>query len=1094
MKIKLSSRILFCCFIFVINILKLTAQQRSVSLLADLKKNFLKPPDSIKPSVYWYWMMGNISADGIEKDLRAMSHIGIGRAFIGNIGSAGYYSDKKLVEGPVKMFSQDWWNCTKTAINEAGKYGIDIGLFNGPGWSQSGGPWIKPSQSMRYLAGVEWKVKGPVKLSEKLPNVKDNFQDVAVLAFPITQNERNILLESGVRVSSIPSMQNPQHLVDGDLSTESLIAIPNAQDSFLTIEIQIKKAFAAQSLVLFPIHKSLSANCELLAFKNNEWHSIKTFELNRTNTTMNIGFDTFAPIAVAFNPVTSNKFILRFKNVVGTAGLAEIRLSDQAILEGYPEKQLAKMFPTPLPLWHDYQWVTQPEPKPATSVINDMSIIDLTKFVNVKGKLEWNVPQGDWVIIRYGMLPTGVSNSPSPPEGQGLEVDKINDAAIEHHFKSFVGRIQDSLNNEGRKALKWVVADSYETGSQNWTDGMVEKFTLQFGYNPLKYLPTLSGRIVGSADQSDRFLWDLRRYVADNVASQYVGGLRKISNKNGLKLWLENYGHWGFPSEFLTYGGQADEVGGEFWNEGVLGGIECKAASSAAHIYGKNIVAAESFTAAGMGYARHPALLKKRGDWSFTEGINSTLLHVYIHQPDEKKPGANAWFGTEFNRHNTWFYQGKAFIDYIQRCNFLLQQGKPVNDIAYYIGEDAPKMTGVREPELPSGYSYDYINAEVIINRLNVVDGKLVLPDGMSYRILVLPPLKTMRLEVLKKIVQLVKEGATVLGPKPFASPSLSGYPRADSDVKKLADVLWGKITGNQTIRTYGKGHILSGVKLEVALKLLNLSPDLLISNSGVLYTHRKTIDSTEIYFLTNQTDKVLQFAPAFRVTNKQPELWNPVSGSSRNLPEFYMGKENSTIVPIKLEPLESAFILFSKKTITPIKNKITNVNFPPLKELVKINTPWQVRFDTSSGGPVHPVEFKKLLDWSLSSDDKIKNYSGTAIYTNSLDIGSTKEGTNLLLNIGQVGVMANIKINGQFVGNVWTAPWTIDVTGKLHAGLNTIEIEVVNTWVNRLIGDSKIKESERRTWTTVNSYTPTSDYEKSGLLGPVSLQSVKYE
>jgi hypothetical protein len=1093
MKNKSYVFILFYFKLFLINSLNITAQQKSNSLNADIRKSFLTPPDSVKPSVYWYWMMGNISADGIEKDLKAMSQIGIGRAFIANIGSAGFFSNTKLIEGPVKMFSPEWWACTKKAINNAGKYGIDIGLFNGPGWSQSGGPWINPSQSMRYLAGVEWKVKGPVKLSKKLPDVKENFQDVAVLAFPNTKNKGQELLQSGVTVATVPAMQNPAYLIDGDVSTESIVSVKNPHDSLLTIEMETKTPLTVQSLVLYPIHQSLAANCELLAFKNNKWQRIKAFDFNRTNTIMNIGFDTFAPVVVAFHPITSSKFILRLKNIVGVAGLAEIRLANEALLERYPEKQLAKMFPTPLPLWHDYQWETQPEPANSNSIINGKDIIELTNFVNAEGVLEWNVPPGEWAIIRYGMLPTGVMNSPSPPEGQGLEVDKINDAAIEHHFKSFVGKVQDSLNVEGRRALKWVVADSYETGSQNWTDGMQEKFKLQFGYNPLKYLPTLSGRIVVSADQSDRFLWDLRRFVADNVAYQYVGGLRKVSNRYGLKLWLENYGHWGFPSEFLTYGGQADEVSGEFWNEGVLGGIECKAASSAAHIYGKTIVSAESFTSAGLAYARHPALLKKRGDWSFTEGINNTLLHVYIHQPDEKLPGANAWFGTEFNRHNTWFYQGKAFIDYMRRCNFLLQQGKPVNDIAYYIGEDAPKMTGIREPELPLGYSYDYINSEVIIDRLNVVNGRLVLPDGMSYRMLVLPPSKSMRPEVLKKIVQLVKNGATVLGPKPSKSPSLSNFPQADIEIKRMADLLWGKVTENhRLIKKIAKGHILSGIKIEEAFKLLNLPPDVLINHAGVLYTHRTTADSSEIYFLTNQTEKAIEFFPAFRTINKQPELWDAVSGKSRKLPGFYKIDSNSTVVPLKLEPLESTFIVFSQKVLTPISN--SKINFPNPKKLVDINSPWLGRFDSTRGGPTQPVKFEKLYDWSLSNDDKIKNYSGTAVYTNNFYIDTLYKGSNLLLKIGQVGVMANVSINGQLVGNIWTAPWAIDVTGYLIVGLNKIEIEVVNTWVNRLIGDSKIPENNRQTWTTVNTYSPDSVHEKSGLLGPVSLFSFKYE
>ncbi|RYD83957.1 MAG: glycoside hydrolase family 2, partial [Sphingobacteriales bacterium] len=304
-------------------------------------------------------------------------------------------------------------------------------------------------------------------------------------------------------------------------------------------------------------------------------------------------------------------------------------------------------------------------------------------------------------------------------------------------------------------------------------------------------------------------------FVADRVAYDYVGGLRDISHENGLTTWLENYGHWGFPGEFLQYGGQSDEIGGEFWSEGSLGDIENRAASSSAHIYGKTRVSAESFTCAGAPFSRYPALMKQRGDRFFTEGINNTLLHVYISQAyEDKAPGVNAWFGNEFNRKNTWFYDMDIFLQYIKRCNMMLQQGKYVADIAYFISEDAPKMTGTQNPKMPQGYSFDYINGEVIKTRLKVKDGKLVLPDGMQYSILVLPQMTTMRPGLLQKIKDLVEDGAVVLGPKPQTSPSLQGYPAADKDVQKLADELWGDINGS-SVKTHklGKGMIMSNMQ-----------------------------------------------------------------------------------------------------------------------------------------------------------------------------------------------------------------------------------------------------------------------------------------
>ncbi|MGF6929797.1 hypothetical protein QFZ48_005297 [Chitinophaga sp. W2I13] len=761
-------------------VLLLTAALTASGQQTPLQRGFITPPDSTKLSVYWYWMSDNISQDGVRQDVEAMAKVGIGRAFIGNIG----YPKEEVPYGKVKLFSDEWWKVTRTAIRTATEKGLDIGLFNSPGWSQSGGPWIKPSQSMRYLAGEEITVHGPHEYNQQLPPGPADFQTVAVMAFPVPGGDGDDIGKHTPHITSNIAFRDIEKLTDGNTTEEVIVTTPVARPTPAHIDLEVTGDFTARSLIIYPAQKPFKAQFELQVKEGDIWRTMKSFELDRNNPQNNVGFKPYAPVAVSFNATTGRQFRLLISE--GNPSLAEVKLLSAPRIERFEEKQLAKMFQTPLPLWNEYQWPPEPEISGAGLIIDPTKAINLTKNLSANGTLTWKVPAGDWLVVRYGMLPTGVTNGPASPEGTGLEIDKISDKWSQYHYDAFVGKIRKSIPEAERTSLKWVVADSYETGSQNWTDDMAEDFQKQYGYDPLPWLPVLSGRVVGSPDQSDRFLWDLRRLVADRVAYKYVAGLRKASHKDGLKLWLENYGHWGFPSEFLKYGGQSDEIGGEFWNEGTLGNIECRAASSAAHIYGKTRVAAESFTAGGNTYGRYPALLKRRGDWSFTEGINHSLLHVFIEQPyDDREPGVNAGFGTEFNRKNTWFYQGKAFIDYIRRCNFLLQQGKTVNDIAYFIGEDAPKMTGVRNPELPKGYSYDYINAEVILERLHVKDGRLVLPDGMSYRLLVLPQLETMRPELLEKIAQLVKEGATILGPAPKRSPSLQQYPAADTKVQQ---------------------------------------------------------------------------------------------------------------------------------------------------------------------------------------------------------------------------------------------------------------------------------------------------------------------
>ena len=1020
--------------------------------LTNLQAGFQTPPDSIQTSIYWYWMSDNISKEGVVKDLQSMKKVGINRAFIGNIG----YGSTPY--GKVKLFSEEWWDILHTALKTATELNIEIGIFNSPGWSQSGGPWIKPEQSMRYLEFSETRVKGLQSLNMILKKPDGEFQDVRVIAFRAPKNYGSSIADFKPKMSAGITVNNLNNIIDGNQATE--VSLPAG--NFLAIDFETSMDFTARSVVIHPAHQKLRANAEIQVKENNTYRTIKNFEINRSNDNLNVGFDPYGPVAVSIPATTSKNFRVVFSKATPNFGIAEIQISASPAVESYTEKTLAKMFQTPLPYWKEYQWPVQPVVNDKDLMIDPGSVVDISQNMTADGTLKWNVPEGEWIIMRTGMVPTGVKNGPASPEGIGLEVDKMSKEHVESHFNAFLGEIMKRIPAEDRKTWKVAVQDSYETGGQNWTDGMINKFKTNYDYDPLPYLPVMEGKVVGSQEQSDRFLWDLRRFIADRVAYDYVGGLKSVSNKHGLKTWLENYGHWGFPGEFLQYGGQSDEIGGEFWSEGELGNIENRAASSAAHIYGKTKVSAESFTAGGKAYVRYPYMMKQRGDRFFTEGINNTLLHVFIQQPtDDKIPGINANFGNEFNRHNTWFYYLDLFTSYLKRSNFMLQQGKYVADVAYFIGEDAPKMTGITDPALPLGYSFDYINAEVIKGRVKVKDGKMVLPDGMSYSLLVLPQLETMRPEFLKKIKDLVADGAHVLGPAPRRSPSLQGYPLVDDEIKKMAAELWGNVDG-KSIKSgkFEKGMVMSGMDMQAALNALNIIPDFNINGKEpVLYIHRNT-PQEEIYFVSNQSEESISFSPSFRITGRQPEFWDPVTGTMRMLPEFSQNSSTTTI-PLKLEPLQSAFIVFRK----PVTNTSSeHSNFPKAQAIADIVRPWEVTFDTKMRGPEKPVVFENLIDWTERQEDNIKYYSGTAVYRNTFKASKPKAGERMYLNLGDVKVMAKVKVNGLDVGGVWTVPWRVDITDAVKSGTNYIEISVVNTWVNRLIGDSKLPEAQRKT------------------------------
>jgi len=1047
-----------------------------------LANAFTNPPDTIQTSVYWYWMSDNISKEGVVKDLQAMKREGINRAFIGNIG----YSSTPY--GKVKMFTDEWWDILHTALKTATELNIEIGIFNSPGWSQSGGPWIKPEQAMRYLTSSELNVMGPIKLERKLVQPNKDFQDVRVIAFEAPKDYGNNFADLKPTITSSVSLINARYLMDKDTSTKTLIS---AEKSFITVDFETKKEFTASSIVIYPAQEKMTATAEIQVKENGIYRSIKIFSIDRRNSNLNVGFIPYGPIAVSIPAITSNNFRLVFSKSSPTFAIAEIEISSTPKIENYIEKTLGKMYQAPLPYWKEYQWLPQPEVVEKNLMINAKKILDISKFMASDGTIQWNVPAGNWVIMRMGMTPTRVQNGPASPEGIGLEVDKMSKEHVESHFNSFLGEILKRIPAQDRKSWKVTVEDSYEIGGQNWTDGMIEKFKQNYSYDPLPYLLTLEGKVVNSPEMSDRFLWDLRRFIADRVAYDYVAGLREVSHKYGLHTWLENYGHWGFPGEFLQYGGQSDEIAGEFWSEGELGNIENRAASSAGHIYGKIKVSAESCTAGGKAYIRYPEMMKQRLDRFFCEGINNTLLHVYIQQPsDDKIPGINANFGNEFNRHNTWFNYLHLFTNYLKRTDFMLQQGNYVADVAYFIGEDTPKMTGITEPALPAGYSFDYINAEVIRNRVTVKNGRLYLPDGMNYGLLVLPKLETMRPELLQKIQDLVSQGATILGPAPKRSPSLQGYPNADNQVQKLAAELWGNIDGKMIkSHQYGKGMVLSEMDMQSTLNLLNIIPDYISkSNEPTLFIHRSTKEA-EIYFVSNQTDKMISISPEFRINGKQPELWDPVTGTIRLLPE-YTQNGFITTVPLKLYGLQSSFIIFRK---TAASNGTVMANFPKPTISNIITNPWEVSFDTKMRGPEKPVVFTELIDWTKRQEDNIKYYSGTAVYRNSFKTTLPTKKERIYLNLGDVKVMATVKVNGVDVGGVWTAPWRVDISNVVKSGDNKVEISVVNTWVNRLIGDSKLPLALRKTWTSTILYQPDSPLEPAGLRSPVVLEKVKY-
>ena len=791
---------------------------------------------------------------------------------------------------------------------------------------------------------------------------------------------------------------------------------------------------------------------------------------------------------------------------------------------------------------------------PPDAVIPRDKIMDVSAKMDAAGKLTWDVPAGKWRVMRLGCTTTGKTNHPAPESGCGLECDKFNKEAVATHYDRLIRKlVADNQAYVGQgKALVSTHIDSWEVGGQTWTPRMREEFKQRRGYDLLAWLPAFSGRVIDSVEVTERFLWDLRQTFSDLIVANYAGELRRLANHDGLRLSIEAYGQ--VQVDELAYASQADDPMCEFWwREKYAAAHSCLTMSSAAHIYGKKVLSAEAFTSdEEERWLGHPAAIKDLGDWAFCEGINRFVFHRFAAQPwTNVAPGMamGAW-GLHYERTQTWWEQSKAWHEYVARCQYLLQQGLFVADVLYLQAEGAPRRVTLPEgaeiaPHIRGGYNYDGCTSDALLTRVTVRDGLLVLPDGMSYRVLVLPEVGTMTPRLLRKIKEFVEAGATVIGgaKPPEQSPALADTGAGDTEVNQLAAGLWPKLATGKTAAAL--------------LAERGVKPD--FSATPVLrYTHR-TIGDAEIYFVANPEPRDVEALASFRVAGKLPELWWPDSGRVERAVAFEV-KDGLTTVPLRLEPSGSLFVVFRKSAAemdpvvsvtrngervlpstsvsgngeSPVldiargeiwqggeyvmktaggKNRQVSVSLPPAQEIAG---PWEVAFDPQRGGP-GKVTFERLEDWARRPEDGIRYYSGTAEYRINFSNRTPEAGSRrkVYLDLGRVAVMAEVKLNNRNLGILWKPPYRVDVTGTLKNGDNRLEVKVVNLWVNRQIGDERLPEDSARNedgtlkswpqWFAEGKPSPTGRFTfstwrlwqkneplvESGLMGPVTLRAV---
>lgn len=724
-------------------------------------------------------------------------------------------------------------------------------------------------------------------------------------------------------------------------------------------------------------------------------------------------------------------------------------------------------------------------------------IVMLTAMMDTGGRLRWKAPRGDWRVLRFGYTVTDAKVSTASGDWQGPVVDYMSTAVLEAYWYRHVQPLLDAIGPLAGTTLKYLHTDSWECGGMNWTEGFEKEFAARRGYDPAPYLPVLAGAIVESRDVSNRFLADFRKTIGDAVAENHYEVFAEMSHARGLSVHPESGGPHAGPFDGLKCLGRSDMPMGEFWvpsphRPKPENRFFVKQAASAAHIYGKRLVAAEAFTSIGPHWGDVLwKSVKPSFDHEACAGLNLSFIHTFTCSPASMGlPGQEYFAGTHFNPNVTWWDKAGAVVGYMNRSHFLLQQGTFVADVCHYYGDHVPNIVQRKEAD-PAGalpvFDYDVINEELLLSQLTVENGGFSLPSGMTYRVLVLPDHAILSLDALEKVRQLVMEGGTVLGPKPARTASLSGYPASEKAFLRVADELWGEGELPKTgQRGTGEGRIVWGKSARPFLLDDGVAPDCEWEGNPEHYgfIHRRT-EEADIYFVSSRRETPVEEYFKFRVSGRQPELWNPLTGEIRKADAFAQ-MDGRTALPLSFAPYGSWFVIF-REEIAPTAAGGAMTNGETVTPLIDLDGPWTVAFDPAWGGE-ESVVFDTLKSWTERPEEGIRFYAGTAVYRKTFTVpeAALSSGKRLLLDLGDVREMAGARLNGKDLGVLWTPPFRVDLSGAVRAGENKLEVEVVNNWPNRLIGDAGLPPEQRRTKTNVKKFTADSPLIVSGLLGPV--------
>ncbi|SFN41342.1 alpha-L-rhamnosidase [Chitinophaga sp. YR627] len=1085
----------------------------------NLDSLFWQPPAMAKPWVFWYWMHASVSKEGITADLEAMKEAGIGGAYLMPIKGK---ANPPYINPPVEQLSPAWWEMVRFAHSEAARLGLQLGMHFSDGFALAGGPWITPAQSMQKVVWSATNVKGGTDFNAVLsqpPTNEKYYRDIAVLAFPSIASQ-----------SQVPVVTTSQP----DVAAQFL-ALPGSKESFRSqdpcwIQYAYEKPFTCYAITINTNGNNYQSHRLRIAVSDN---GVDFRPAGQLKAPRHGWQDTDAPVTHAIIPVTARYFRFYYDKEGSEPGsedldaakwkqslkVAGILLSDQPRIHQFEGKSGA--------VWRISPYTTTAQ-LPEKDCIPLNKIIDLTQQLDADGRLHWKAPAGNWTILRMGHTSTGHTNA-TGGAGSGLECDKFSSAAVRVQFDHWFGEARRKIGPVlADSVLKVFHVDSWECGSQNWSAGFQDEFRRRRGYDLLRYLPAMAGYPVQHAQTAETFLHDVRTTITELVQQNFYDTLRALAHGRGCLFTAESVAPV-MPGDGMQHYQFADIPMGEYWLRSPTHDKpnDMLDAISGAHIYGKQVIQAEAFTELRMRWDEHPGMLKTLADRNYALGINKLVYHVFAHNPwTDRRPGMTLdGIGLYFQRDQTWWKPGKAWVTYAQRCQALLQQGRPVADIAVFTGEEIPRRAILPERlvnvlpglfgdsllafesqrmansggplrEMPlgvtaaanitdpanwvdalQGYHYDSFNKDALLRLATVKDGNIILPGGAVYRMLILPGVMAMSPEgnllsheTVFHLRRLLAQGGTVM-----VNGRLRSLEAPDS-----------------TIVLQGKG-VLQGPWRNASFAGLGLMPDLLMKEvtdkraNGIAWTHR-TAPDFDIYFISNQQEmeRTIQFS--FRVSGKLPELWDAVTGEQRTATDWQT-EDGRTELSLQLPASGSLFVIFRKPT--PQLSVQRAPNWPSFNTVNTLNSDWKVSFDSTVGGPSNTVLFGELKDWSKDANEQIRYYSGTAYYKKTFNWKGRKQDTisRVFLDLGRVANIAVVKVNGVDCGTTWTPPYKVDITTAIHEGNNELEIAVTNTWTNRLIGDTALSADKRITHTTAPLKLDKLPLQEAGLIGPVVLQ-----